>query len=281
MDPTQKAHTEHAKINLFAIRCLRDTGDADYIAARLAMRTRLAGPFLWSAEQAVEKYLKCILVLNRKKTGDLGHNLREALDRINGTLPFEIGLNKEEQSVFDHIADWNADRYLIASFHLFDREVLQLDMLVWKLRQYCTPLDVLNHTDAPSKKVLFDNVSRIETILNGPAKAGYIASGLLEKILAAKDHPAHDALVWRNLRYNMVARKNISFVNDAFQAVNAPLWNNPELAQEAAKWMKIPNEIISAAQALVTKRKEGAKAEKAQEAKEAKEAARMAECGRE
>ena len=56
---------EHAKINHFAIRCFRDTGDADYLAARMAMRARLAIPFLWSAEQAIEKYLKCILLLNR------------------------------------------------------------------------------------------------------------------------------------------------------------------------------------------------------------------------
>ena len=245
--------TEHAKINQFAIRCFRDTGDADYIAARLAMRSRLAGPFLWSAEQAVEKYLKCILMLNRRKTNDLGHNIRAALDCINTTLPFAIMLSKGEQEVFDHLAEWNADRYLIASFTLFDIEVLQLDMLVWKLRQYCHPLDVIHYADTPSEKVLLDNISRLEASLNGPAKAGHISGGVLEKVLADKKHSAHGALVWKNLRYSLLTRKRVGFVK-GFQAVNAPLWLNPELADEAAKWMRIPPNIVKAAHDLSTER---------------------------
>ncbi|ASK93081.1 hypothetical protein XcvCFBP7111P_17620 [Xanthomonas citri pv. vignicola] len=55
----------HAKVNQFAIRCLRDTGDGDYIAARLSMRAYLYTQYLWAAEQAVEKYLKCILMQSR------------------------------------------------------------------------------------------------------------------------------------------------------------------------------------------------------------------------
>lgn len=246
--------TEHAEINQFAIRCFRDTGDADYIAARLAKRSRLAGPFLWSAEQAVEKYLKCILMLNRRKTNDLGHKIGAALDQINTTLPFAIVLKKAEQKVFDHLAEWNADRYLIASFTVFDIEVLQLDMLVWKLRQYCQPLDVVHCADTPSEKVLLDNISRVEVNLNGPAKAGHLPDGVLEKILADKKHPAHGALVWKNLRYSLITRNRVGFAK-GFQGVNAPLWLNPELADEAAKWMSIPKKTISAAHDLVAERK--------------------------
>lgn len=245
--------TEHANINQFAIRCFRDTGDADYIAARLAMRSRLAGPFLWSAEQAVEKYLKCILMLNRKKTNDLSHNIRIAINRINDSLPFKIRLSEDEQAVFDHIADWNGDRYLIASLILHDIEVFQLDKLVWMLRQYCTPLDVMHYADTPSQKVLLDKVSCLEAGLNGPAKAGQIAGGVLENILADKKHPAHDALVWKNLRYSMITRSRVGFT-DGFQAVNSPLWLNPELADEAAKWMKIPKETVRAARDLFKER---------------------------
>lgn len=245
--------TEHANINQFAIRCFRDTGDGDYIAARLAMRSRLAGPFLWSAEQAVEKYLKGILMLNRKKTGDLSHDTRKALNRISSTLPFKIKLSEGEQAVFNHIAEWDGDRYLIASFTLLDIEVLQLDKLVWTLRQYCTPLDVMHYADTPSEKVLLDKVSSLEAGLNGPAKAGHIAGGVLENILADKKHPAHDALVWKNLRYSMITRNRVGFTK-GFQAVNSPLWLNPELADEAAKWMRIPREIVNAAHDLFKER---------------------------
>ena len=93
--------------------------------------------------------------------------------------------------------------------------------------------------DTPSEKVLLDNISRVEVNLNGPAKAGHLPDGVLEKILADKKHPAHGALVWKNLRYSLITRNRVGFAK-GFQGVNAPLWLNPELADEAAKWMSIP-----------------------------------------
>ena len=51
----------------FAVRSFRDIGDGDYIAARMACRAQMVTQFLWSSQQAIEKYLKCILLLNRIK----------------------------------------------------------------------------------------------------------------------------------------------------------------------------------------------------------------------
>lgn len=245
--------TEHFKLNHFAIRCFRDTGDDDYIAARLAMRARLPGPFLWSAEQAIEKYLKCILFLNRRDTDRLNHNIRAAFDRINSSLPFKIALNKGEQSVFDHIADWNADRYLLRSFVLRNSELLQLDALVWKLRQYCQPLDIKHWADPPCKSVLMEKVQRITDNLDGDAASGYLHGGRLEKILHDKKSPAHGALVWMNMQYSLKKRNSVQFRNGTL-AVNTPLWVAPELAQDAAKLMKIPEYIVDAANVLAKER---------------------------
>lgn len=246
---------EHAKINQFAIRCFRDTGDADYIAARLSMRARLAIPFLWSAEQAIEKYLKCILMLNRQKTNDLSHDIDAALRRINENLPFSIVLGKDEQEVFDHIAQCYGDRYLTISLSLDDIELIMLDRLVWHLRQYCRPLDVRHYADSPSKQVLLERVNEIEVGLGGPRKRGYIQGAFLEKVLEDKKHPAHDALVWKNLNYCLSNRKSILFP-DNWQAINAPIWLNPELADEAAKWMKIPKPVLEAARKLAKQNSE-------------------------
>src|SRR5450830_901094 len=160
--------TTHAMINNFAIRCFRDTGDADYIAARLAIRSRLPGRFLWSAEQAIEKYLKCILMLNRVPALRLGHDIKKALELVNSSLQFKILLSAEESEVFQHIASCNGDRYLIFSFYFEDVELLKLDKLVWRLRQYCTSLDKLHYADTPSEAVLLENVRRIEAGLTGP-----------------------------------------------------------------------------------------------------------------
>ena len=62
-------------INNFAIRSFRDVADYDYISARMLYRAKLVPQFLWSSLQSIEKYLKCILLLNRIKANKVGHNL--------------------------------------------------------------------------------------------------------------------------------------------------------------------------------------------------------------
>lgn len=69
-------------LNDFAIRSFRDIGDADYIVARMACRAELTAQFIWSSQQAIEKYLKCILFLNRISTKGVGHRLDVALARL-------------------------------------------------------------------------------------------------------------------------------------------------------------------------------------------------------
>lgn len=81
-NPEYRPPTKHAKINFAIIRCLRDTGDGDYIAARLAARHRLVPQFLWSAEPALEKYLKGILTLHRVSAPSIGHDISKALRLI-------------------------------------------------------------------------------------------------------------------------------------------------------------------------------------------------------
>ncbi len=54
----------------------RDGADKDYISARLLFRNKLYQTGAWSSLQAVEKYLKCILLYSYKSTkiGN-GHDL--------------------------------------------------------------------------------------------------------------------------------------------------------------------------------------------------------------
>lgn len=248
-------YTEHALINHFAIRCFRDTGDCDYIAARLASRACLSAQFLWSAEQAIEKYLKCILMLNRVSTKRLGHDIAKALARINENLPFQISLSGNQLALFNTISEWDADRYLLGFMHLQSNELLWLDALVWRLRQYCEPLDVIWHRDDPSESVLLENIERVESQQGGPASKGFLPGGLLEKILADKTHPSREALVWKNLRYSSRSRRAVRY-RSRMHIVNPPLWLNPELADEAARWMQIPKEIIEECRLIARSREQ-------------------------
>lgn len=246
---------ENALINHIAIRSFRDTGDGDYITARLAMRSRLSANFLWSAQQAVEKYLKCILMLNRRNTSDLSHNLNNALDRINADLAFKIVLGKAEQEFFDHLNNWGGDRYLLYSFELHGHELFSLDLLVWRLRQYCVPLDLVHYADAPSTEVLLKNVAAIEAGWKGPSKNGHVSGALLETILANKAHAARAALVWKNARYSNKVLKKIPYT-DSFQAINAPLFNDPELVDKVSAYMRIPRDVLEGARQLAEERRQ-------------------------
>ncbi|MBU0482592.1 MAG: hypothetical protein KKG47_15985 [Proteobacteria bacterium] len=83
---------KYALLNDFAIRSFRDVADSDYIAARMAYRAQLVQQFLWSGLQAMEKYLKCILLLNRIKAKNVRHDLAVALRLI------EIKMNNLKRS---------------------------------------------------------------------------------------------------------------------------------------------------------------------------------------
>lgn len=219
--------TQHAKINMFAIRCFRDTGDGDYIAARLAMRARLHTQYLWAAEQAVEKYLKCILVLNRVNTKDLSHDLERALARVHQTLALELELTDLERSAFNSLVRWNADRYLINSYVIEEHELGALDLLVWRLRQYCEPLDVTHYADEPSNDLLRANLEKVAARPIAMPKLGHLEGGQLERILADRKNPARPGLVWRNLRFSTAHRKRVP-MSAGWRCVNSPLY----LAQE-------------------------------------------------
>src|SRR5579862_8464524 len=89
-------------LNDFAIRCFRDEGDADYISARMAFRTALTTS-LWSSQQMLEKYIKCILLLNRIPAKDVRHDLRRGLDRIGSSNQIQLDLTPNTQRFIDYI----------------------------------------------------------------------------------------------------------------------------------------------------------------------------------
>jgi len=238
------AHRE-ALINSLVIRCFRDMGDNDYIGARAMYRAHLPSQFLWSAQQAVEKYLKCILVLNRVSSKGLSHEIQKALNRINTDCPFKIELNRIERSIFDHLAMYGENRYLEISYHVHDKELLKLDQLVWHLRQYCRPLNTTQETANGTIFMLQPMLDMIKRSWDGKASAGHLPTGKLEGILRKKDHPSREALVWKNMRYASVDRQRVAWKN-WMSAENAPLWLNPELLDDVLPLIQVDKQVAEA-----------------------------------
>lgn len=91
------------KINYFAIRSFRDTADRDYINARMAFRAELLPQFRWSALHALEKYAKCLLILQRVPKSNQGRIQHEVIKSIN-LLP-----KKEELKLSREVASFLSD----------------------------------------------------------------------------------------------------------------------------------------------------------------------------
>lgn len=72
-------------------RMYRDAADEDYLMARFAARSKLLYQFWWSGQQAVEKYLKAVLLLNNARVDGYGHKLAnmylEVADLAGDLLP--------------------------------------------------------------------------------------------------------------------------------------------------------------------------------------------------
>lgn len=228
-------------VNNFATRSFRDVADNDYIHARLAYRSRLLPQFLWSSLQAVEKYLKAILLYNRIPAKDVKHNLDRALAHAQ-SLPFEIRLSRSSKKFINYIDQLGAYRYLEWSYFFDGPKLVDLDRTVWEIRRYCEVLDYIAEIDGESQSMLSTKISRIErSKLEAPQKFRAF-HGVLEDIVDTVEHPSRSALVWKNGFFGKRIRRKVRLVHH-WQITNAPLTLKPELLDELIQYIYIPREV--------------------------------------
>jgi len=200
-----------ALINDFAIRSFRDTADQDYIAARLCFRSALIPQFHWASLQALEKYLKCILVLNRlaaPKTHDLGQLLQVL--KTGGRL--ELGLSPQTQEFLAYLDTYGRHRYFESSWSVEGHELVLLDWTVWDVRRFAQVLVPTEISDEPERADrLQAEVRRMEAAAGGHPQRYSIPGGTLEKILADPKHKSRSALVWQNGCFGTSFRKKVKY----------------------------------------------------------------------
>lgn len=233
------------RINDFAIRAFRDTADRDYLTARLACRADLIPQFLWSAQQAIEKYLKCILLLNRIPAKKVKHNINEALDLL-AKLTFKVDLCARSRKFIDHVATYGEYRYLDVSTFAVGSILIDLDLSVWELRRYCQVLNVFGKKLIPVEQEMLNfALDELRLSSSNQRYTFRIQGGYLEKILADPKHPARDALVWHNPCYGTRSRKTVKARN-VMQAFNAPLYLFPDMLDELLNYVFIPKAHVEA-----------------------------------
>jgi hypothetical protein len=244
------ALTLDQKINHFAYTCFRDVADGDYIAARMALRAGLVSQYLWASQQAIEKYLKCILILNRvpRPDPDLRHDLERALALARSSVSPQIELTKPTSEYIDRIDSFGRFRYQEISQTLWSTEIIPLDRTVWELRRYCAT------DDEPKRLKLREGVVAPRVRLNG----------FLEKVLARKQtDAARKALTWQNGFFGNRRRKTVSLAL-SIRAINTPLFTFPEILDEVLKYVYVPADVQKAFRQLAQER-EAAKQEAAKQ----------------
>src|ERR1035438_7809352 len=130
-----------ALLDDFAVRSFRDIADGDYIVARAAIRVELLPQFLWSGLQAIEKYLKAILLINRISFTKPTHSLSGLLTKVDGIKKLRFGISPATRKFIDYLDMYGRFRYLEVSYHGKARDLVALDRAVWEIRRYCAPLD--------------------------------------------------------------------------------------------------------------------------------------------
>jgi hypothetical protein len=214
-----------ALLNDFAVRCFRDIADGDYIAARMACRAGLLPQYLWAGQQAVEKYLKCILLLHRIPAQKVFHDLDAALRAIDNSGKLQLGLTKRARKYIGYLDICGRFRYLETSHWGEGRDIVRLDQAVWEIRRFCSlaPVSVELEEGSPPPMV---------TLVNG----------YLEGIIHGPQCLARRALVWQNAFFGKRARRTVT-VGGWARGVNAPLALHPEILDEVTKYVFVPKEV--------------------------------------
>lgn len=232
-------------INSFATRSFRDIGDGDYIAARLAYRAQLIPQFLWSSLQAIEKYLKCVLVLNRIRAPK-GHVLAEILQVFEENKKFDLGLTDATHKFLLYLDTYGRHRYYETPYYTVGYELISLDRAVWEVRRYARVMDYSTKTvDGNDVNLLLHEIAANESAEKRPPHRFTIIGGRLESIIAKRNHPSREPLLWQNSFFGRRPRKTVTLPRRS-ESGNSPLSLHPEIIDEILKYVWLPKDIVHA-----------------------------------
>lgn len=226
-------------------RSFRDTADRDYIAARSLHRLGLDQQFLWSALQAVEKYLKAILLYSRIDTRSLSHDLGKALRLVVKKAPFPVDLMPGSPPFIERLNALGHDRYFERPFSTEGNELLNLDWTVWDIRRYCQFLGPSTF-EAPSGEIKDWSILARKAIV--AARAGSptrfrLDGGYLERVVGQRRSAARAALVWKNPCFGVRSRKTMRRYAIRMRSGSPTPFMHPETFDILKKLVKFSPEV--------------------------------------
>jgi HEPN domain-containing protein len=227
-----------------ARRSFRDIADQDYIAARTCYRVKLFHNFLWNGLQAIEKYLKGILLFNKIDSRKLRHDIVSALELAKEIKDINFNVPSDAEDFIKYLNDYGEDRYLVQPYYLRENALHDLDRSVWYIRRYCYYLR--GEKIAISGKTI--NLLEIEVRkIHHPKYEKYphkfsIFGGYLEDMLR-KNEPATANLIWNNLYFGRRKRHRIRNFPDRIEFKKPTLFVHPEVFPGLEKLVYLNKDI--------------------------------------
>jgi hypothetical protein len=177
----------------------------------------------------VEKYIKCILLLNRIPGKRIGHDLSRGMDALQKSRKVDLNLTDRTRSFIEYLDTFGKYRYLEISNVATGKSLTWLDRTAWELRRFCT----------------LDQGPRKLSLQHGVLPPKYqIAGGYLENLISDRTKPAREALLWSNAFFGL-RRRRLVRVNPWFTATNSPLYLNPQILDEVLRYVHVPDKVVA------------------------------------
>ena len=225
----------------YANRSFRDLADQDYIAARFCYRYGLDQLFLWNSLQAIEKYLKSILLYNMKSSRGIGHDLCKALDRVRAIKEIPFDFPEDVLRFIEYLNQYGKDRYLVQPTHIRDRALLYLDKTVWHIRRYCLYIQrEITKPDGTIVNVLELELRRIHSpyYIHNWHKyklfGGYLEKSIQNNALVAEH------IIWKNFFFGRKRKEKIRNYTIRISSTNPTHFMHPESFEELDKLVDFP-----------------------------------------
>jgi hypothetical protein len=229
----------------FITGSLRDTADNDYIAARILHRNELLGQFLWASLQAVEKYLKAIILFHDGFTKNLRHDIGAALDQALAIERLGMRISDRTRHFVTYLNEQGQNRYFTYPRHTKGRELLELDHAVWQIRRYCRNFFFPHEHDLFLRHQEYD-LQHTHDIGDKCLPLHRVDKrGLLEEALDTDKYPIlRKALIYKNFYYGCRYRQSVAYRRTEH-------WTQPHnlIFPEILEWANdrilLGNEVVS------------------------------------
>lgn len=231
-------HEEEILLYDAAKRSFRDMADQDYLAARLCYKHKLNFQFLWMSQQAIEKYIKAILLYNKIPVLKVRHDLKAGLNEINSIPNLKLDLSDKSIRFIDYLNEQGPNRYFQKTMYTEGYEIITLDRTVWELRRYCKLLNFsIQGPDGEKICMLQHELNNISLSKERPAHLYKISGGYLEKRLKDNKFNQGDILIWKNFYFGK-RKKNLITMNRSILITHPTQYLHPDSLAMLSKFFK-------------------------------------------